>query len=96
MDSRKWAFYFLGKDRILGMGDHSFLSSNLLLELKDQNILTLAQANKLSDDHSLLSSWLSSIDFHLTRDLAQEWEEYRSALSASGALIQERRILSCG
>ena len=30
----------LGNDRILDMGDHSFLLSDLLLELKDQNILT--------------------------------------------------------
>jgi len=35
-------FINLGKDRILGMGDFSFLLSNLLLVLKDQNILSFA------------------------------------------------------
>jgi hypothetical protein len=81
----------IGKDRILGMGDRSFFSSNLLSVLKDQNILTLAQVRKNSGDQSLVSSWLSSTDLELEGDLAREWEQFRSALSASGALIQEKK-----
>jgi hypothetical protein len=60
----------LGKDRIMGMGDLSFLSRNLLSELKDHNILTLAQVKKHSGDQSLFSSSLSSTDLDLVGDLA--------------------------
>jgi len=81
----------LGKDRILGLGDRSFLLNNLLMALKDQNSITLAQVYKISDNHTFLSSWLSSNDLHLTRDLTQERNEYRSALSVSGVLIQEKK-----
>jgi hypothetical protein len=39
----------LGKDRILGLGKNSFLSSNIMSALKQRNIITLAQARKHSD-----------------------------------------------
>jgi len=81
----------LGKDRILGLGDCSFLSRNLLVTLKDPNIFTLSQVYKLSDDHDLLSSWLNNSELNLMGDLAQEWNEYRSDLSTSGVLIHEKK-----
>jgi hypothetical protein len=61
------------------------------MELKDQKIITLAQVNKISDDHIVLTSWLNNNYCHLMGDLAQEWNEFRSALSALGALIQEKK-----
>jgi hypothetical protein len=80
----------LGKDQILGMGDSSFLSINLLDALKDQNILSLAQARNLTSDQSFSSYWLTSDDLGFEGDLALEWDLYRRALIDSGALIQDR------
>jgi hypothetical protein len=77
----------LGKDRILGMGDRSFLSINLMDALKDQNILTLAQARNISSDQTISSYWLTNEDLGLEGDLALEWDLYRRSLIDSGALI---------
>jgi hypothetical protein len=70
----------LGKDRILGMGENSFLSLNILSALHCQNIFTLAQAMRHYDRQHLSSTWLNSNDLGFTGDLAIEWEHFRKAL----------------
>jgi hypothetical protein len=54
----------LGKDRILGMGNSSFLSTNLINALHLRNVKTLAQVSSPSED------WVFS--FH-TGKVAENW-----------------------
>jgi hypothetical protein len=79
----------LGKDRILGMGENSFLSINLMSALNHRNILTLAQARRHSDSQHLSSYWLSSSDLGFSGDIAAEWDQFRWALIDSGAFLQD-------
>jgi hypothetical protein len=64
----------LGRDRILGMGDLSFLSQSLIDTLRQKQITVLAQAWRQHEHDSFLTSWVSSLDLDITGDLAVEWE----------------------
>jgi len=78
----------LRKDRILGLGNNSFLSCNLLSMLNHRNILTLAQARRHSDNQHLSSYWLSNSDLGFSRDIAAEWDLFRRALIDTGAILR--------
>jgi hypothetical protein len=52
----------LGRDMILGMGDKSFLSFNLLSELRQYNITSLSQARRNIDHLFSSSIWINSTE----------------------------------
>jgi hypothetical protein len=79
----------LGRDMILGMGDKSFLSSNLLSELRQRNITSLSQARRHIDPLSSSSFWINSTELGFTGDMATEWDRFQRELIDSGAFLQD-------
>jgi hypothetical protein len=79
----------LGKDRILGIGDSSYLSTPLQASLKERNLVTLAQARNPSNTTNLSDYWVKSNDLGLEDDLAIEWDSYRKNLIDVGVILQE-------
>jgi hypothetical protein len=80
----------LGRDRILGMGNSSFLSQNLLSILKQKNITLLYQARGPTRPDSFSSQWIESDDLGITEEVAEEWDLFRRALMGSGVYLQDR------
>jgi len=79
----------LGRDRILGMGNSSFLSHSILDVLRQQHITVLAQAWRHLNQDSLLSSWINSLDLDISGDMAAEWDHFRRSLQASGVSLYD-------
>jgi len=77
----------LGKDRILGMGNSSYLSPILLNELQLKNVEKLAQICPPIVDQSSTFNWLGSRELGLTGALEKEWKLFKTALIDSGAII---------
>jgi cbb3-type cytochrome oxidase subunit 1 len=71
----------VGKDCILGLGNFSFLSPQLLTSLKFNNIRYLYQARGTYRTGFLSVSWKTSDDIGLTSDLALEWDDFCKGLS---------------
>jgi hypothetical protein len=74
----------LGRDRILGLGEGSFLSSNLLSALKLRQVTTLALAKVGRESVFTAEKWRSSVDLGLTGELASEWNGFISDLRCAG------------
>jgi hypothetical protein len=55
----------IGHDRILGIGDSSFLTEELLTRLKQKQITTLAQASLSRDPFTFAEVWRSNTDLEL-------------------------------
>jgi hypothetical protein len=66
----------IGRDRILGIGDNSFLNEELLTLLNQKQITTLAQASLSRDPFTFAEVWRSSTDLELTGELGKEWDNY--------------------
>jgi hypothetical protein len=81
----------IGTDRIIGLGNLSFLSQSLVSMLKQNHIHTLAQARKCSNSTSLCDYWLTSIDINLRGSLATEWDLFRKALIDTGIILQNTK-----
>jgi hypothetical protein len=79
----------IGKDLILGLGNSSLLSHELLSTLKKKNITYLYQASGSSRPGTICSEWKDSGDLALTRILAKEWDLYCRDLSGSGIHLQD-------
>jgi hypothetical protein len=79
----------LGKDRILGIRDNSFLSTPLQETLKEKNIVTLAQARNPLNAPNLSDYWVNSIELGMEGILALEWDMFRRNLFDSGVILQE-------
>jgi len=71
------------------MADKSFLSLNLLSELRKRNITSLSQARRLFDHQSSPSFWISSTELGLSGVLVVEWDKLRRALIDSIAYFQD-------
>jgi hypothetical protein len=76
----------VGRDCIMGMGQQSFLSNELIVALKLKGVTFLYQAHNFTNTDPLSSYWQEVSKLGLYGDLATEWEDYRSALM--GARIQ--------
>jgi hypothetical protein len=77
----------VGRDRIVGLEEDSFLSIALIKELNQKQISVLAQVWRSHDLDTVLPTWLSSFDMNLSGPLAEEWEKYKRALQASTIAI---------
>jgi hypothetical protein len=81
----------LGKDRILGMGNSSFISKNLqMLSIFgiSRHLIKLEFTLRISLPST---NWMSNIDLGLTGALEKEWDLYRLALIKSGAILTEEK-----
>jgi len=74
---------------IMGMGNSSILSQELLSSLKQRNISLLYQARGSIRPSIICSQWKDSVELGLTRDLAKEWDFYYRALIGSGVQLQD-------
>jgi hypothetical protein len=79
----------IGRDQILGLGDKSFLSHDILEHLKKKKITVLAQAKNHFDHNTLTKNWFGSVDLGLTGALAAEWDLFHRALIGAGATIRD-------
>jgi hypothetical protein len=79
----------VGRDRILGIGDTSFLNEELITLLNQKQVSTLAQASLARDTFTYAEVWQSSTELELTGKHATEWDNYTVALSGVGIAIKE-------
>jgi hypothetical protein len=79
----------VGRDRILGIGDASFLSEDLLYRLNQKHITTLAHASLRRDPLTLAEVWRSSSELEISGDLGKEWDFFTQALSGAGIYFPE-------
>jgi hypothetical protein len=70
----------IGMERILGLGEVSFLSASLLKTLKKKGVSALAQARSPQIHESFMTNWTSNEDLALVGNLVKEWDRYRRAL----------------
>jgi hypothetical protein len=73
----------IGLDKILGIGNSSLLSSELLLALKEKNIRYLYQAIAQSSLGFITNQWKSSEELDLSGNLVTEWYSFCKALIES-------------
>jgi hypothetical protein len=71
------------------MGDKSFLSFNLLSELRQYNITSLSQARRHIDHLFSSSIWINNTELGFIGDMAAEWDQFQRALIDFGAYIQD-------
>jgi hypothetical protein len=74
----------IGRDSILGMGESTLLSEDLILALNQRGIHFLFQAQGVPRPGSIGDYWVTSEDLDLQGALAQEWqclEEKSSAMA---------------
>jgi hypothetical protein len=74
----------VGRDAIMGMGQDSYLSQDLINILNQKNIYLLFQASRVSIRGSMSQSWVHSVELGLEADFADEWDSYRRHLIDSG------------
>jgi hypothetical protein len=83
----------IGQDKILGIGNPSLLSPDLLLVLKDKNIRYLYQARAQNLQGCYIAQWKSSLDLGLSGALANEWSSFCKVLIGLGVHLQHREDL---
>jgi len=74
----------IGLDKVLGMGNCSILTHELIEELRAHNIYFLYQAKFHHNRGFVTNQWKSSDELGLLGLLAQEWTSYTRALIDSG------------
>jgi len=84
----------LGIDKILGLGDKSLLSSDLIQHLTQNQVIVLAQASAGIDPFSCLEHWKSSESLGLTGILAREWD-FSSQIFEGPTLLFKIVLIIC-
>jgi len=79
----------LGRDKLIGLDDHSILSLQLRSSLMSLNIFSLAQLKIETDAFPLPDRWLHSSDLALGRPSALELDTFTAALKCSGLSLTE-------
>jgi len=79
----------IGRDRVLGLGDASLLSEELLACLQHKHITSLAQAALSRNPFTFVEVLRSNKELELFGDLFIEWETYTKALCEAGITLQE-------
>jgi hypothetical protein len=77
----------IGKDRILNIGDSSFIHAETISLLNQRNITVLAQATTARDPITLVENWKSSNDLGLTGFHSAEWERFTLELNKAGVTL---------
>jgi hypothetical protein len=80
----------IGMDKILGIGDSSLLSQDLLVALKNKNICYLYQARAQSSLGFITEQWKNNFELGLSGSLATEWNSFCKVLIDSGIHLQPR------
>jgi hypothetical protein len=80
----------IGKDCILGMGDATILSGDLITALNLKGVFYLFQANSVPRPGMICPNWLTSADLELEGLLALEWQNFRCALINTGVQLLMR------
>jgi hypothetical protein len=80
----------IGRDKILGLGDQSFLSPLLCARLEALGYSYLFQVKRPVAAPSLLDDWLDSAYLSLDGPLALEWSRYTSALKGAGITLTDQ------
>jgi len=80
----------IGHDHILGLGDSSFLSIQLINYLHSSHICYLLHAKDTTGFDSTSHCWHSSVDLGLQVALAEEWDTCIKSLSSAGIKLHER------
>ena len=83
---------------MLGLGQKSILSEELIAHLTLKRIIVLALASVSQDPITLTESWISSLNLGITRSLAAEWECYCDNLNVVGVSLHdvEDSLISTG
>jgi hypothetical protein len=79
----------LGRDNILGLGDKSLLSPNLIDHLQKKKIIVLEQAKDHNTSHDFIGNWIGSVDLELNGLLANEWDLFHKTLIGAGATTRD-------
>jgi hypothetical protein len=70
----------MGKDEILGMGNASYLSTELIKHLNDNKVYYLYQVRRVTAHGTFCTNSLTNFDLGLVGDLALEWDHFRHGL----------------
>jgi ribonuclease HI len=81
----------IGRDKIIGLDDHSILSLPLRSQLFSFNYCSLAQMKVATRAFPLPDHWLHSNDLSLIGPLALEWDSYTAALKRAGISLTDAR-----
>jgi hypothetical protein len=92
------AMILIGLDMILGMGSISFLSHELLLVLRNQNILYLYQAKMQSARGFIIDQCKTNKELGIIGHLDLEWKKFMRVLIGSGIHLElgEDRLIWTG
>jgi hypothetical protein len=80
----------LGKDVILGIGQGSILSNELVQSLNQKNIYFLYQATTQASEVGTRKRWISNEDLDLTLNLVEEWNNHRPLMVESGISLDNK------
>jgi hypothetical protein len=87
--ARIGSFYYLGRDRILGMGDTTTLPPQLIAQMHIKNVRYLFQARDRSIPHCSPDKWLTSDALGLNAEHAILWNSLCSNLALSGIILND-------
>jgi hypothetical protein len=79
----------IGRDKILGIGDRSFLHEEVITLLNKKQLTTLAQASMARDPVTFAEVWRSDEDLELTGIHATDWYNYTVELNRAGVTLHE-------
>jgi hypothetical protein len=82
----------IGRDMILGLGDRARLSVELVQNLIDNQITTLAHATNFVNPVTLTEVWKTSVDLNLTGAHAAEWSTFIVELNKSGVILRGDQV----
>jgi len=78
-----WHSIVLGKDRITGMEQKSYLSHDLISALNSKNVFFLFQATRTHRSGSFLNDSKVSLELALPANLATEWTSFFHQLAST-------------
>jgi len=80
----------IGEDEILGLGNNSLLSLELIITLQQRSIYYLYQARGSGRTGVVLAQWKSSEEMGIIGEEVSEWDHYYKTLVNSGILLTDR------
>jgi len=84
----------IGRDKIMGLEDKSYLTPERVTSLKQKNITVLSQAWNNVGHIGRSHSWYSYTDLSLSCLLAVEWDPYiKDLISSNFSIMDGNKIL---
>jgi hypothetical protein len=78
----------IGRDRILGLGERSFLLNETINQLNQKQVYVLAHAVVARNPITTTELWMSSTDLGLTGLIAEDWDNFTRELNGVGVSLQ--------